>query len=507
MKPYKKETIADIYQDVVVMSKSYLDKGLYHKAIKYAEAASNWAYGLNLFYTDATIERVVQEVAKKKVRGIVIDRPYENRCVLIDSFCIDNRGLTQQYLRAMMNNGMKILVVHTGKYGDIGRDIKAELKGYKDAAVMTFNSKMEVFDEVNEIVKAIESFSPAHIFLHLTPWDTIALMACSRVKGSIIYNINLTDHAYWMGASFIDYNIEFRPYGYTVSLEKRGLREEQLLPLAYYPIDPVFSEFEGFPPLPEDSIKVFTGGSLYKMLGKNDIFFRMMERILEISPKVFILVAGVSEAGMFEEKISTLRNKDRIVLIGVRHDIDAVFDHSDIYLGTYPMMGGLMSQYAAKHGKPIIAYHEEGDVMNAVEQMVNIHQQQFRSFTDLESMASYAKALVEDEDYREKEGVILQKSAQTSERFDIQFKDLIKERKSIKNWNRDKIDYDSFFNRYLELENTTFGATRTLVKDLKMGVFKTVRMHKLEIVSVMIALITHKIIGKLKYDWSWCQGK
>ena len=317
MRPYKKEDIANIYHDIVAKSKSYLDKGLYHKAIKYAEAASKWAYGLNLFYTDAILEGVVREVAKKRVREIVIDRPHEDRCVLIDSFCIDNRGLTQQYLRAMMNNGMKIMVVYTDKYGSIGRDIKEELEGYKDAEVLTFNSKTELFEEVNETVKTIGRFSPAHIFLHLTPWDTIALMACSSIKGANIYNINLTDHAYWMGASFIDYNIEFRPYGYTVSLEKRGLKEEQLLSLAYYPIDPVSAEFEGFPPLPKDSVTVFTGGALYKMLGKNDIFFRIMERILAISPKVYILVAGINDVELFEEKVSTRRNEDRIILIGV----------------------------------------------------------------------------------------------------------------------------------------------------------------------------------------------
>ena len=39
--------------------------------------------------------------------------------------------------------------------------------------------------------------------------------------------------------------------------------------------------------------------------------------------------------------------------------IDAVFENCDIYLGTYPICGGLMSQYAAMHAKPILAYFEK----------------------------------------------------------------------------------------------------------------------------------------------------
>ena len=46
------------------------------------------------------------------------------------------------------------------------------------------------------------------------------------------------------------------------------------------------------------------------------------------------------------------------------------FQNCDLFLSTYPTSGGLMCQYAAKYGKPILAYRDKSDMENAVEEMV-----------------------------------------------------------------------------------------------------------------------------------------
>lgn len=472
MKPYTKQDIDIIYGRLIQSANKNYNAAKLEHALKDIETAANWAYNFNHIYTDHETERLLKQIGSMAVEPVQIMPLKTDHCVLIDSFLLDNRGLSQQYIRAMMANKMHILVVYTNAGGNPGTDTMAEIKAYDKAEIITFPTGINRIEEAKRVVKSILDFSPAHIFLHLTPWDTVALMVCHAVKGASIYQINITDHAYWLGAEFIDYNLEFRPYGMTVSVEKRGLKQERCLALPYYPITPISTEFEGLPQIPENAIKIFTGGSLYKMLGKDDIFFQMMERILAISSNVFILVAGFDSDKRFDKKIARLKGRERVLQIGMRRDIDAVFELCDIYLGTYPIAGGLMSQYAAKHGKPIISYHDKGDKMNAVEEFVNFFQQEFQSFDDLTDMTVYAEKLINCEDYRVAQGSILQAGMMNEERFNNEFLRVISLHQSSFTWQKDEIDCESLFEYYLELENTKgFGATKSLVVSQKLLAF------------------------------------
>jgi len=378
---------------------------------------------------------------------------------------MDNKGLTQQYLRAMMHNKVEILYICTSRNLEDGGDILQELSNYTKAQVLLFDDgKFDSIGIANIISEEIERYCPARLFLHIAPWDVIALMSCCAISGVEKFNINLTDHAYWMGASLIDYNIEFRPYGKTVSIEKRGLKPEQLLELPFYPVDPIGHPFRGLPTMPEDAVKILTGGAMYKMLGKDDIFFSMMEQILSIAPNVYILVAGFIPNKTFSEKCSKVTGNDRILFIGSRDDIDSVFQESDIYLSTYPTSGGLMCQYAAKYGKPMLAYRDADDVENAVEEMVNHFGGKFRSYVQMNDFVDYARRLIMDEQFRAAEGASLAENTMTADKFSQSFAMMMSTCSTQLHWSPDHIDYDTFANRYLELENANgFMASKSLL--------------------------------------------
>ena len=494
MNPYTSQDIKNIYCDIVKSAKKNYSKKRYSDVIKDVDTAAGWAYSFNHIYTDPDTESLVKSVAEATIQKVEIELPNSDKCVLIDSFLLDNRGLSQQYLRAMMANNMEILVVYTNAGGSVGKDTLNEIQGYAKASILTFAKDIDFFEQTRRVVKKIVEFMPAHIFLHLTPWDVVALMACYTIKGAKIYNINLTDHAFWMGASFINYNLEFRPYGRTVSLEKRGLKSEQLIGLPFYPISPKNSEFMGLPEIPVSAVKVFTGGALYKMLGKNDIFFRIMDCVLSVSSDVYIMVAGFNQDKRFDEKCAAMKHGDRVIQIGVRRDIDEVFKRCDIYLGTYPMTGGLMSQYAAKHCKPIIAYHDEGDTMNMVEEFVDFYGSGFKSFSDLKEMKVYASKLVKDAYFRENQGKRLYDGMMNEERFRQEFSSLISLEKTSFSWEKDNIDYDDFFERYLDLENNNgFMATLAVLSKQRAATFRKLKGYKLQMLSGMFQIINGRL--------------
>lgn len=465
MFPYQKKDILAIYRNLLEIANNYSEKGCWKKSIDYLSSAAKWAYQFNYFYTDSAAELLVKRICNSNINSVEVKSPYKNRYVLLDSFCLDNRGLTQQYFRAMMHNKVEILYICTSRNLDNGGDILQELNNYSKARVRLFDKgKFDSIEIANKIAAEIALFNPAHLFLHIAPWDIVALMSCCAISGVVKYNINLTDHAYWMGASLIDYNIEFRPYGKTVSLEKRGLKSEQLLELPFYPVSPVGHPFRGLPPMPDNAVKILTGGAMYKMLGKNDIFFSMMEQLLSIAPNVYILVAGFSSNKTFSEKCSNVKGRERILVIGSRDDIDSVFQECDIFLSTYPTSGGLMCQYAAKYGKPMLAYREAEDVENAVEEMVNHFGGEFRSFVHMSDFVEYAKRLIFDEKSRIDEGTALAKNTMTAEKFFQSFGMMMNTQETQLHWTRDHIDYETFANRYLDLENKNgFMASRCLL--------------------------------------------
>lgn len=499
MKPYKKKDIENVHSILLQNAVRSYESKHFEDSIKYIVSAADWAYRFNNIYGDPEAEVLVKSISEAIVEPRNIVSPIPNRCVLIDSFLKDNRGLSQQYFRVMKACDMEVLVIYTTDGGEIGKDIQKEIQSYDKASILTLRKNSDFSEQIRQAVKYIADFSPAHIFLHLIPWDMIALMACHAIKGSKIYNINLTDHAYWLGASFIDYNLEFRPYGMTISLEKRGLRQEQLKGLPYYPIAPVKAEFAGLPELPVDAVKVFTGGALYKMLGKDDIFFRIMDCVLCVSPNVYIMVAGFNHDNRFDEKCAAMKHGDRVMQIGIRRDIDEVFKRCDIYLGTYPLAGGLMSQYAAKHKIPVIAYCDKGDVMNAVEEFVDYYGSGYKSLSSFDELTVYASKLIHDKAFREKEGNRLHEGMMDEERFKSEFLSFISSGKTSFSWKKDNIDYDTFFERYLDLENNNgFMATQDIAAKLKVKSITKLKGFRLNMLEALLSLSFNALRRKLK---------
>ena len=113
MKPYTKEDVISIYEQIKNFAKKSAQKRKWLKSLRFIEASANWAYNFNWIYYDEELESLLKKNAENTLGDIVITNPEPQKAVIIDSFCLDNRGLTQQYMRAMMSNGMEILYICT----------------------------------------------------------------------------------------------------------------------------------------------------------------------------------------------------------------------------------------------------------------------------------------------------------------------------------------------------------------------------------------------------------
>lgn len=465
------------------------------QALDYIIIASKWMYKFNSIYSDDRLDNLLKRIANINLPQIQII-PDKSKVCFIDYFGWDNRGLTQQYLRGLMASDKEILYILHSPYVNNDSEIIHELQEYSKAKIIIKKEKRNTLIPIaSEILLEIQEFSPNDILVHIAPWDVVSILCLASVNGSTIYNINLTDHAFWLGASLMDYNIEFRSYGQVVSEEKRGFNPSQLILLPYYPIISKYTGFDGFPDLPKNAIKVLCGGSEYKMLGQNGFFFQLMQSVLKISPRVHILVAGIKPKSTFGKEVDKMIHKDRVHFIGTRKDIAQVFANIDIYLSSYPFLGGLMCQYAALFSKPILSYNKASVIGNPSD-VINHHSEAINPQFELDGYVHYATRLINDNEYRKSEGEAAKKTMIEEDEFNKELITLLNKHTTKFKLPKTNPDYDYIIKSYIEIENINkYSSLKELFENLRLKSFLVCPHQFLKINQFFVK----KIINKFKF--------
>lgn len=501
----KRNDILSIYNSLISHAEKYVREKNYLKALRELRASAKWAYNFNDFYFDCKAENLLKQIAEENFKECQLV-PIKGRYILLDTNCTDNRGLVQQYQDAIKAQGKDLFYIRLDRNEDKCKKLLLNIREYSRGRLLSFRGhKLNDLQQAAEIIAVVKEYRPERIFLHLMPWDVVSLMVVHTMKGVLVYNINLTDHAYWLGASFIDYNIEFRAYGKTVSLEKRFLKPEQLLELPFYPIISQAINFVGFPNLPDDAIIVFTGGAPYKMMDKNDFFFlHILDGILSLAPQIVVLIAGFPNGNdLLNKKKTRMRYGDRVYNIGIRQDINEVFKRCDIYCGTYPITGGLMAQYAASNGKPILAFADkEMLAMNDVADFVNHFSTGVKTYTELEPFLNYAKCLIFDEKFRRSEGLRNAAAIMKKDNFDVLFPKLIQTHQNNFHWLQKEISYEDFAKLYLDVENFQMhSGIRMLIGSYYLGVLPRFWKYR----TIVFPLLCKQIVSYIcKFSKKYC---
>lgn len=489
---YTHNNILRYYNLLVKKAIFYESKGLYKKSIDYVECASLLQYNYNSIYSDFQLENVLDRISKKQY-VLNKDNTSSNVYLWYDTFSLDNRGLTQQYIDAINSIQGKFIYVAEQKICPNGIAIYEQLNRSDNCLKIielegTREKKTQIFYQL------LNEYKPEKVFLHLLPWTTIPLIPLYAFPLISVYQVNLTDHAFWLGAKRINYSLEFRNYGATVSVEKRGLKKEQLIMMPYYPW--ANSEnFLGFPKETEGKKIIFSGGSIYKITGKNNFFFYLIKDMLVQNPDAVFLFAGEGNDEWLRNLIKKYKLENRFFLLGNRRDICEVFKHCDIYVGTYPFPGGLMSQYAAMYKKPLLIYSDNGD--RTIEDIVCTKKYAEFSIFTREKLLEEVRILLSDEEYRKKRGVFFNDLLLKQSDFRDNFFNVIKNNEIIIecNW-KENIDYEDFCNKNLEWLNkmTNKGYVEfKIIKTLLFLSFYYTPKFILNFLPLVFGILTNKI--------------
>lgn len=342
---------------------SAYEKGDYEKSLCAIDLYGMFMYTLNQKYVDFEIEDILYSISNKiNIEDKKVHWQYEGQyeyIIFFDSFGLDLRGLALIYVKALVANNYNVIYITKKKSKNNISNILRELERNKDNKVFYFGNG-EIIQEYKKLRDCLKKYNVKSIFLYLMPNDVKGLMLGYYYSGRCTrYFINLTDHAFWIGTNVFDYIIEFRDYGASVSKYYRKIDESKIIKIPYYPLVVKDISFEGFPKEVENKKVVFSGGALYKTIGDENKFYnKIIFHILQKHSDTVFIYAGFGDDT--ELKKIQMKFEGRVFHLPERKDLYQMMKHSYIYISTYPMIGGLMTQYAvAAETLPLTLLYDE----------------------------------------------------------------------------------------------------------------------------------------------------
>ena len=432
-----KLTISDIKQVYSLLKQKAQEEyshGYYANAWFAMREAEALIQEFNWEYADDELEQLLQLLAwqwipesnKVESRLSIVD----SRVVVVDDWCT-SYVLVLQYIEALVDAGKEILYI-TSK--DIAsnphKNIIERISKYPKLTYHVLPQNEQPIDKwCKEVYDKIIAFAPSKVIAHISACSPFLPVIARLPERILTYRSNLDDQCFWFGTSVFDYVLEFRPFGVAVSRERRGIKPEQQLYVPFYPVKDGNS-FGGFPELPKNSVILFSGGDFYKTLDPNYTYWNLVKRVLKENPKALLLFAtknGLRTQQEFLERFVKENHLEKqFYFIGFRPDINEVFAHADIFLGTCPVCGSLTSQLAALNHTAILQYYLPNTDDDETEQALNYNNPDLQlSFGDEEAFLAEAKRLIDDKDYRKQKADLAYASTIKPEQFNEVFLDSI----------------------------------------------------------------------------------
>lgn len=404
------------------------DAGDYDLTLSHIDQAVGYVQQFNWIYKDDDLETLLSKISHLKISSPAAYIPKDGRVVLFDDWCT-SYVLALQYVEALSLNFKEVLYITGRDVENMGyKNILDSIAKYANVKPVIIPQKLNRYERSQFIVDTIADFCPVKLFLHIGYNSPIILALYSLPSNIDKYLINLADQTFWLGVKAIDYTLEFRPFGASVSLEKRGLKKEQLLYLPFYPVRDG-NPFQGFPKQAEGKVIIFSGGDFYKTLDPEFTYWNLVRDILNENKDVVFLYAIKNMMGKTKDFIDSFIKKnnfeERFIYIGFRPDIDEVVKHCDIFMGTCPVCGSLTSQLAAVNSKPILQYYLPDTFDDETEQAICHNLDLKISFTEKKAFMDEAKRLIQDKDYRKQRGQLINQAMFTRAQFNAKLFEVV----------------------------------------------------------------------------------
>ena len=448
-----KKDIRQGYKGIKHLAKKAFKKGDVEKSLEYINNCVTIAQQFNFIYSDYELEALLKQIGEKVLPEPPKDyEAVKDRVVFFDDFCV-SFILAIQYLDALVAEGKEILYLLYEKKRNFNT-IMDKIKDYPRLKVVVV--KEENKEKIlNELYNQIIQFCPEKIMLHIEANSLIVPVMYQMPEIIDRYIVNLADQTFWLGAGAVDYVLEFRQFGISVSQQRREINPQQQLLVPFYPfVDG--NPFQGFPEgmQKDGKVVVFSGSDLYKVLDEKRMYWHLVKRLLDTFPNLVFWFATKrgGDIDIIERFIRENHYEGRFFYTSFRPDINEVLAHVDIFMGTCPVCGSLMSQLAARNATPILQYYYPGTPDDETEQAICVNEEFKISFDNEADFMAEAEKLVHNPNYRKKQGERLHKAMVSPEQFNQMVAQAIDTNKTPIPLKPYYFDYNVLDDRWFELE-------------------------------------------------------
>lgn len=440
-----KQTVENTIEKLRQMARFAIQRQQENQALNWLSEAACIQYQWNQNYADPATETMLGQIAAS-IRWPGLSMPKTNTVLFYDAFGLDTRGLALIYLSALCDLGYHVVYVvpesARGHQPEICRAVAGQ-----DIAFKFISAHYATMEWAETILRIVSQEQPGVALFYSKPDDTAGCVAFQCLAGKVErYQINLTDHAFWLGVNAFDYCLEFRDYGASVSQKYRGIALDKMLMAPYYPILSEF-DWEGYPyDRKAGDFLIFSGGSIYKTIDEEKTYYRLVRDVLDTYSYVKFWYCSNTSCPDMDALLADYPG--RVFLTPERKDLMQVIRHADMYLNTYPLIGGLMTQYAAMAGKApftLMANRDEGS-----DELLLNREQLAIYFGDLNDMVQSIGRYITDVAFRDSLDASMKGTVITPEEFAQNLKLILTQHKSLYPLHPWDIDTADFLAKYVK---------------------------------------------------------
>lgn len=415
-----------------------MKRGDMEAACYFLNGAAFLARHAGICFTDEEMENQISDLAARILDGYSFNNIRNIKSVFfIDWICMDVRGLGYIYLKALIDNGYFInYCVPKSRFKNIPYIIDL-LNNYENSKIHYIDDST-IINSIKNTADILQGTDSKTLIANVGDTDILSCIVMKACEDSVRrFRISYGDHAFLLGAKHFDYIIEFRDFGITVSKEKKNIPPEKIIKLPFYPCIVSDAEFQGLPFSLEGKKMFVSGGHIYKTIDKNHTFYKNVQEILEKTSNTIFLMLSDSTCAELEKLI--LKYPGRVYYQKERKDLSSVLKKSAFYLSTYPMSGGLMSQFAAVNGKIPLTLIDKFNMQTGF----LLNPQKINAvFNDPDSLIAEAIKLLTDDEYRTNCEKNLSDQVIGKEEFAKQVNKIITEQKSDYQAKAFDVDYE-----------------------------------------------------------------
>ena len=189
-----------------------IQKKRYNDALELIYSSALLLYSTNPYYEDEELEESVRTIANAvlpKANASVNRGELERNTILSYDGCgMDVRGLARIYLEALVQDFRVCYVT----YADREPEIPGILQTVREhGGEVSFLRRERPLGMVKQLDAVLRECHAGKFIFYSYPHDVVGPVLMQAYEGVLTrYVVNLTDHAYWLGARAIDKCIEFR---------------------------------------------------------------------------------------------------------------------------------------------------------------------------------------------------------------------------------------------------------------------------------------------------------